>query len=479
MTMKQKIRMAVLFGLLAMSLVLLAMHIFPELGRQGKPSAVQRTLSQMGRFEKIAEIPLGKVEIRGFRQMGSTPGLVRMSPGGDRIAVGTENGDVMVFNTEGSPVWRRKIGMGKISALEYSPDGRLILIGETSQQGAIICVDAATGGEKWRRQSVDELGVDLRQKTFPGIMSIAMDDSGNAYAVALRSLRFPNGQTDYFARIYKIDTAGKVELFPRDHNLDVWVSWCDIDSTGKLLVFGTSDYTPGPYRRYQNNIYQFDARTGENRWSLHTETVEPYERTNMRFGPKWSQDGKYMSGVSADGRAFFVDAAGKLVWSRVLSAPQRIQGVFVNATGLHTQHIGPYAIFSTGNTYNRANWQLPTPVEHPQSNSVFLFDREGNLLKRRKLGGMIEEMKPVGQELAVAIGRNIRTKDASIHGVALLSTPELELVDWLPAAGPCVAVAASPKHVVTMEAPLQLDNGEVVGDYRILVWKKSACNGGK
>ena len=470
--MKQKIRTMVLFGLLALSLVLLAMHIFPELGRQSKRPSSQRPLSQMGRFEQITEIPLGKVEIRGFRQMGSTPGLVRLSPAGDRIVVGTENGDVMVFSLDGAPVWQRKIGMGKISALEYSPDGSKILIGENSQQGAVICVDAMTGGEKWRRNSVEELGVDLRQKTFPGIMSIAMDNDGNAYAVGLRSIRFPNGQTDYFARIYRFDATGRVELFPRDHNLDVWVSWSDIDPTGALLVFGTSDYTPGPYRRYQDNIYQFDARTGQSRWSLHTETVEPYERTNMRFGPKWSQDGKYMSGVSADGRAFFVDAAGKLVWSRVLSAPQRIQGVFVNATGLHTQHIGPYAIFSTGNTYNRANWQLPTPVEHPQSNSVFLFDRDGNLLKRRKLGGMIEEMKPVGQELAVAIGRNIRTKDASIHGVALLSTPDLEMLDWMPSAGPCVAVAASPIHVVAMEAPLQLDNGEVVGVYRILVWKK-------
>jgi hypothetical protein len=335
-------------------------------------------------------------------------------------------------------------------------------------------VDAATGGEKWRRHSVDELGVDLRQKTFPGIMSIAMDGSGNSYAVALRSIRFPNGQTDYFARIYKFDADGRVELFPRDHNLDVWVSWCDIDPSGNLLVFATSDYTPGPYRRYQNNIYLFDAKTGQNRWSLHAETVEPYERTNMRFGPKWSQDGKYMSGVSSDGRAFLVDAAGKLVWSRALSTPQRIQGVFVNATGLHTEQIGPYAIFSTGNTYNRANWQLTTPVEHPQSNSVFLFDKEGSLRKRRKLGGMVEEMKPVGQELAIAIGRNIRTKDITIHGVALLSTPELELVDWLATAGPCVAVAASAKHVVAMEAPLQLDSGEVVGSYRVLVWNKIA-----
>jgi hypothetical protein len=362
--------------------------------------------------------------------------------------------------------------MGKISALEYTPDGQRIVIGENSQQGAVFCLDANTGTEKWRRNSVEELGVDIRQKTFPGIMSVTMDDAGNAYAVALRSIRSPNGQTEYFARIYKINNEGGVELFPRNHNLDVWVSWCDIDPSGNHMVFSTSDYTPGPDRKYKENIYLFDTRTGEQRWSLHAEPVEPYERTNMRFGPQWSAGGQYLSGVSADGRAFNVDSGGKLLWSRVLSTPQRIQGVFVNATGLHTQHIGPYAIFSTGNTYNRANWQLPTPVEHPQSNSVFLFDREGNLLKRRKLGGMIEEMKTVGPELAVAVGRNIRTKDAGIHGVAILSTPELELVDWLPAAGPCVAVAASPKHIVAMEAPLQLDSGEVVGSYRILVWRK-------
>ena len=472
MNSKKNIRLILLFTVFLISLGFLALHIFPELNRHSGPKAPLQQLGQLGRYEKVAEIPLGKVEIRGFRQMGSTPGLVRLSPAGDRIVVGTETGEVMVFSIDGAQIWSRKIGMGKISALEYTPDGQRIVIGENSQQGAVFCVDANSGTERWRRNSVEELGVDIRQKTFPGIMSISLDEAGNAYAVALRSIRFPNGQTDYFARIYRFDAQGQVALFPRDHNLDVWVSWCDIDPTGNNLAFGTSDYTPGPYRKYKDNIYLFDTRTGEQRWSLHVATVEPYERTNMRFGPQWSTDGNYLSGVSADGRAFFVDSGGKLLWSRVLSAPQRIQGVFVNATGLHTQHIGPYAIFSTGNTYNRANWQLPTPVEHPQSNSVFLFDREGNLLKKRKLGGMIEEMKTVGAELAVAVGRNIRTKDASIHGVALLSTPELELVDWLPAAGPCVAVAASPKHVVAMEAPLQLDSGEVVGAYRILVWKK-------
>jgi outer membrane protein assembly factor BamB len=469
---KNKIVTVVLFSLFFASLAGLALHIFPELQMAKELATSGKMVSRVGRYEKISEISLGKVEIRGFKQMGSTPGLVRLSPEGSRLAVGTESGEVMVMDLQGNRQWSRKIGMGKISALEFSNDSRQIYVGENSQQGAVICIDTATGSELWRKASADELSVDIRQKTFPGIMSITVDGVGNAYAVALRSIRFPGGKTEYFARIYKFDAQGIVMQFPRDHNLDVWVSWCDVDEAGTTLAFGTSDYTPGPERKYKDNVYAFDAKTGELRWSQALATVPPYDRTNMRFGPTISDDGKYLGGVSADGRAFLLDAAGKLLWTRTLSAPQSIQGVFLNATGLHVQHSGAYVAFSTGNTYNRANWQLPTPVEHPQSNSVFLFDHEGNLLKRRKLGGMVEEFKSVGNQLAVAIGRNIRTKDITIHGMVLLSAPELDIVDVLPTEGPCVAVAANPAYLVGMEAPLQLDNGEVVGAYRIHVWKK-------
>jgi len=95
---------------------------------------------------------------------------------------------VLLLDQNGSRVWSRKIGMGKISALEFSRDNRRILVGENSQQGAVICIDVATGAERWRKASVDELGVDIRQKTFPGIMSIKIDAQDNAYAVALRSI---------------------------------------------------------------------------------------------------------------------------------------------------------------------------------------------------------------------------------------------------------------------------------------------------
>lgn len=471
-TIKKNIVTGTLFIAFLASLAGLAVHIFPELYQEGDRTATKKIVSRAGRYEKVAEVPLGKVEIRGYRQMGSTPGLVRLSPDGTRIIVGTESGEVLLLDLQGRKQWSRKIGLGKISALEFSRNNRQIYVGENSQQGAFICIDAATGAERWRKASASELGVDIRQKTFPGIMSIAVDGVGNAYAVALRSVRFPNGKTEYSARLYKFDEQGKMTLFPRDRNIDVWVSWCDVDEAGRTLVFGTADYTPVPGRRFPENIYAYDSQTGELRWRLGLETVAPYDRTNMRFGPEISADGRYYGGVSADGRAFFMNAGGQLLWSRTLSAPQKIQGIYVNAMGHAVQHVGESIAFSTGNTYNRANWQLPTPVEHPQSNSVFLFDHSGNFLKRRKFGGMVEELQAAGNQLVVAVGRNVRSKDPSVHGLAVLSEPDLEIIDFMSMEGPCVAAAVDRMHVVGMETPLQLDNGEVTGAYRIHVWKK-------
>ena len=63
---------------------------------------------------------------------------------------------------------------------------------------------------------------------------------------------------------------------------------------------------------------------------------------------------------------------------------------------------------------------------------VFVFDREGKFRKRRQLGGMVEELQAAGQQLVVAIGRNIRTKNPTVHGMMVMTAPGLEVVDFLP-----------------------------------------------
>jgi hypothetical protein len=178
--------------------------------------------------------------------------------------------------------------------------------------------------------------------------------------------------------------------------------------------------------------------------------------------------------MASDGRAFLYDAKGQQVWQRVLSAPKKIGGVYLNAVGRDAYVVGNNIVFATINTYNNANWQLPTPVEHPSSNSVFLFDIAGKLVGRWQAGGSIEEMAFTPNTVVAAVGRNTKTKDAAVHGLYVLTLPAAQLEERLAIAGPCIAVAVQPQgeYIAGIEAPLQLDDGQIIGDYRLHIWQK-------
>ena len=84
-----------------------------------------------------------------------------------------------------------------------------------------------------------------------------------------------------------------------------------------------------------------------------------------------------MAAACSDGRGMLFDAAGKVLWQRELSKPAQIDNVWINASGRDGFAAEAGVIFTTINTFNRENWQLPTPVEHPSNNSMFVFNYDG------------------------------------------------------------------------------------------------------
>ena len=71
------------------------------------------------------------------------------------------------------------------------------------------------------------------------------------------------------------------------------------------------------------------------------------------------------------------DGSGKVLWQRELSKPTQIDDAWINASGRDGFAVDAGVIFTTINTFNRENWQLPTPVEHPSNNSMFVFNYDG------------------------------------------------------------------------------------------------------
>lgn len=473
--MKKRYTAALIF-IFFLTLGNLGWHIFSGAGTalpawQGQNRQVR---TQTGALREVASISLGKVEVYNYQRMGFTRGFLQFSPDGQYLAVGTENGEVLMLGINGQVLWQKQLGLGKLTALQFTADSQAVLIGESSPDGLLVCLDRSDGRELWRYSSAGELGVDIKNKTFPGIVAIRTDDAGRIYAVGQRYIRYPDGRYDYRGRLYKFDPSGeRLGLFPDDHNLDAWVSWLSVDAKGEKLVFGTANWDMGGVSRYADSLYCVDGQLRGILWSKLLPPAPPFQNTTLRSGPEFSPDGQVVTGIFSDGRCFLYDGQGRELWLRTLSSPQKIANVELNAVGTYGQMAGEYAVFSVSNTYNRANWQLPTPVEHPSSNSVFVFDRQGQLASRYKLGGMIEEMAVQEQTLVLAVGRNVRTKNPAVHGLYVLSLPDAKLLDYAATSGPTVgaAVSADGVYAAGVEAPIQLDSGEVIGEYKLRLYR--------
>lgn len=451
------------------TLGVLATHVF-GINSQVSISGNQKG-TQTGAYGRVLEIVLGQTEVYTYQRMGFNRGFVRFSPDSRFLAVGSETGEVLLYDTKGSLIWRKHMGLGKLTALEFSPDGGSVLVGESSQQGCLICLSVKDGSELWRQASVQELGVNIKEKTYPGIVAIRTDASGMIYAVAQRYIKHSDGRSEYMGRIYKFSAAGeRVGMFPSDHNLDCWVNWLSVDAAGERVGFATANFDVAKYK-YDRHIYCLNGELNTVLWSNYVDLVPPYQNVTMRTSPELSLDGKHASAIASDGRCFLFDGKeGRELWQRSISSPQKIGGVTINATGSNSLITGAYAVYTIGNTYNKANWQLPTPVEHPNSNSLFVFDLQGKLVNSYKLGGTIEEMAVGSNLAALAVGRNVRSKDPSVHGLYIVTIPEARLVDYAATGGgPCIATAISAdgRYVAGIEAPIRLDDGQVIGEYKL------------
>ena len=415
-------------------------------------------------------ISLGDAPAYDYGRMGFTRGIVRASPDNDGWTVGTDNGQVIGLDRRGKMRWQRSLGIGKMVAMTYSNDGRNVLVGEQSPSGNVYSLDSATGDVVWTYSTADTVGANMNLRSYPSVMRIQTDNAGNYYIAAFRYARINNVLSEYVGRICSLTPDGKVRwLFPDKAAMDAWVSWFAVDGLGESLVFATANFESSAIIEYQSNLYWLKAQNGE----LVDETVIApiayYGRTVMRGSPNYSRNGKLLTAMASDGRGFAYSRSGELLWERQVSRPQLIGDSWLNAVGRDALPTKYGVAFTTVNTYNRDNWQLATPLEHPSSNSFFMFDNDGGFQYQWRAGGGIEEVD-IGDDVAViGVGRNMRTKDIGVHGAAVLRLADGKLMDKFLTEGPCQAVALSAdgKTIAAIEAPALMPDGKIIGAYRL------------
>ena len=429
-------------------------------------------------FQKTAEdegitVSLGDLAGSNYDRMGFPGGVVRYLSYDDSWLVGTERGELFHISKEGRTLWMHSLGTGKIASIALSQDGKIAYLGEKSPDGYLYALDTKTGDILWKYSSEPIIGRNASLRSEPAPVHINVDEAGNIFAAFYRYSVSSDQLRTYISRIIAFDPkVNELWRFPKAENMDAWLTWSSV-AAGRM-AFGTSNYENADTLKYNGHAYVLDAKTGDELSVIRVPTVDHFDVVIFRNGPNFSPDGKIFVTTSSDGRGFVFDRDSNLLWQRKIAGPLDAGGLWVNASG-RDAYVLPDGniLFGTINTFARDNWQIPAPVVHPSSNSIFIFNPEGTFLWKYQADGEIEETVYASNTIALAIGRNVRTHEYSVHGAVSLDMTNGSVKHYYHTKGPVqnIAVSADGKTMAGIEVPAVTPEGTLIGSYQLHIWE--------
>lgn len=93
---------------------------------------------------------LGDIPSENYDRMGFTKGLVEYIASENSWLVGTDRGELFLFDNDGKQVWKRSLGIGKLVSLCVSHDEKIAFVGEQSPAGNLYAVDLYGGDILWK-----------------------------------------------------------------------------------------------------------------------------------------------------------------------------------------------------------------------------------------------------------------------------------------------------------------------------------------
>ncbi|GEM_PF-6465127 len=412
-------------------------------------------------------------------------GEVKFSPNSKYAVVGSEKGYIRVIDMASDEViFTKDMGIGSITALAFSVDGKRLYVGEQSPDGYLYCFEIPSGKELWKFRTADELGNELKTESYPAVKRILEDNKGRLYFVAYRSYKHSSTNYDYWTRVYSLNgSTGKVNWkFPEKELMDVGSYWIDITPDGKSVAFSTGTFGNKTYKYPSGAIYFLNGDNGEKKWS-YTFKALPQMAARFWYSPSLSPNGKYLSALMSDGRGFLFNDKGKVLWTKAISTPRKVSGVWIYGSANDTYIHNNQVIFSIGNTYTCVSGQV-APAEHPNSCCVFAYDLKGNILWKWKSDGYPRRpgISADGRYVAIPVMNNVNTHDLEAHGVCVIDNnieggidKKVFYVYKSKTKGPMVSADISPngKYIVALETVVRLSDGaSVAGEYKVHILKR-------
>jgi outer membrane protein assembly factor BamB len=428
---------------------------------------------------ELEDVTPGPIE----KTSANIKGVTRISSDSKHLAIGTNGGSLKLIElATGKEVWEKQLVKGiadaRIADIEFSEEGKRLIVGEESPDAFIYCFDL-NGTEIWKFGAGTDLGSDLGH--MPSMKKVKLDSKGNTYVAANRGCGYIGEKYKYLSRIYSFDPEGNMRWkFPESELMDSGVAWIDTTPDGKYSVFGTSCFTKADKWK-DGTVHVLDGNTGKENWEYSIPPLEPFfDYTAIWYSTQITPDGEKLITMTSDGRAFLFDnsriietGTPEVKWQENISTPIIVSGVPIYGSANYAYIIDNTLIFSIGSTFSRDK-NKNAPIEHPSGNTLFAYDTEGNLLWKWRLEGYAGECAQNDRYLVIPMAQNLVTKDRNVHGIYVFDVSKSggsssKLVQTYNTKGITVSADISPdgKYIAALEAPARLDDGTMLGKYRV------------
>jgi hypothetical protein len=410
---------------------------------------------------------------------------VTYSPDGKYVTVGTGKNLTVIDVPDKKVLWKKTL-RGNVSDITFSTDGKYLLVGEKSTDGYIYSLDAGTGDEIHSYRSADDLGTSTNPKYQPCIYKItAANDSiyiaagsywkDSGYGLASRVYRFsPNGTLSW--------------KLPKTENYARSINCIDSSLDGKNVVFSTGDWTNS--LDMDAAVYSVD-KSGNLRWKYDILPLKPYfVSASIWHGLDVSDDGSMVTAYTADGRKYlFYDSEMKKAgdgnsewdskeWQSNVTVPEEVKGSYIYPYGEEAK------ISSKNETLYLTGATLPAyypdniPMAHPLENSLVSCDvNTGKTSWTYNLGGRCTGIffSPDMKFFVLPVGKDSSSGNTHVHGIHVFDNQKSgngnsRLIWRFNTEGVVVdAAISSDCTAVAIEAPLKLENGDLIGKHRLII----------
>ena len=446
----------------------------------------------------VASIDLENLKPHGGR-MGHNPDTqVRFSPSGDRLAIGTIKGRlVLVEIPSGRKRWSRKLAEGMVKRIAWGTlnNHRVLYVGEQSPEGLLYCLDAANGEEIWRFDPSPFLGrrsvsSDKKNRVYnlPGIYYLRVTPGGDLLLLGVHGRYI--GQ-DYVndCLVWRLegDSGRVLWRWPQKVTFPYGITWVGASADGRTLAFiSHNTFGPivdGPYMH--GTLYCLDGMSGSERWHYRVPPLEPYySRVGSWQGISVSSEGDLVILGLNDGRAMLFDAEkggqGPL-WTLAVGTPVMVGDLPVASPISYTRLSRNTVYLAMPSTTIPAGARAGrhTPQPHPHARHFFAYDHHGKLQWQYRTEGAAQGIAISADDrwVGTCVGASHVRDDREHFGMTLFDTLAAAdgdpLVYHYATEGPVffqADITPDGRYLALSESPYTLDEGKTIyGSYRVHV----------